>query len=88
MLQRFKRPRWNTWLITLNVLLLVAMLLLILLWIHMTVGGYREPGSRARDIFTNVWFYSPVAVIVLLIATLIYASIRIGRAQKARAVSL
>ncbi|MBK8613365.1 MAG: hypothetical protein IPN85_07700 [Flavobacteriales bacterium] len=85
--QRFRRPRWNNWLIALNVVLLVAMVLFIPLWIYMNIGGYREPGSRERDPFTEVWFYSPVAVIAFLIATLVYASIRSDRARKARAVS-
>lgn len=88
MRQRFEKPRWNSSLITLNVLLLVAMVLFIPLWLYMYVGGYREPGSVGRDPFTQVGFYSPVAVIAILISTLVYASIRIDRAQKARSVSL
>jgi hypothetical protein len=87
MRQRFEKPRWNSSLITLSVFLLVAMVLFIPLWLYLYVGGYRELGSVGRDPFTQVGLYSPVAVIAILISTLVYASIRIDRARKARSVS-
>ena len=81
--QRFTKNGWNLWLITVNILLLIAMIFFIPLWIYASVGGYRDPGVKQDDPFTEVWFYWPLGFIAVLVSTLVYARIRMVRTRGA-----